>query len=672
MGDFKQTTLVFVSTLSLSALGLTWVAQAQTETQSSPFAKSGTQAWESGTTSSGNQAYQYPYGNTSSGTTTGSYQPSGNLQAPSAPAPTMTTSQAPSSSYSYQLPSISTGSSGGGSYTAPGTGSMNYGGSSAPQVSGPKVYSGGSTPTFSAGTATSQSAPTQPSTRSTTSSPYAVQLPQNTQTQQTQPQASATYSPGASYDYPSYGRTGSAAPQIRTQTPASSQSSGAYYPGRNNGAGAQAQSQARGSYYPQQAQYQNQQGTPSPYGAPAQAPKRSFSQKLGLDNVEFYYEGELAAGAAGTYAGLTDDWREDFILDGYVLGEVSAVTPGGLEYGVAAELRGQYDQYRRGFGGRVGDCPPNIVGCNGINVGGNDVSLRGHTSRFYASGTDDAKDFEAQLEGAHLFLRSAYGDVTVGRDDGAAYIFSLGAPSLLAVGASNSPVDYTGLDSVKTANDASGFAEKITYTSPRLLGDQIGVGIQVGASYALDAKACGVDYCVRDIADDPVGVMSSDIGGVAEFGVALDRKFSNGLSVEATATYAMGKQERAIADFDDLKALGLGLELGYGDFILGGSYLNSNNGLANGDYKAMDVGLTWQPSKLGFTVGYGHAKDDNVGLTSNQAVAGVTYDVNDMFRLGTGVQYVDRTVNAYNTTSTFIEERDEDAASLFIQGRIKF
>ena len=125
-------------------------------------------------------------------------------------------------------------------------------------------------------------------------------------------------------------------------------------------------------------------------------------------------------------------------------------------------MRAQYDPFRRGFGGRVPLCPPDIAGCSASGTN----SLRGHTSQFYQFGLDDARETQIQLESAHLFLRSAYGDVTIGRDDGAAYLFSLGAPTLLAVNASNSPVDYTGLDSVKTVNDASGFSEKITYTSP--------------------------------------------------------------------------------------------------------------------------------------------------------------------------------------------------------------
>jgi len=215
-------------------------------------------------------------------------------------------------------------------------------------------------------------------------------------------------------------------------------------------------------------------------------------------------KGFLRAGAAAVgikTAGAERDWGEGFIGDGKLEAEVSAITQGGLEYGINLEGRAQYDEFRRGFGGRVGDCPaanPECASTGGLTP----VAVRGHTSQFYTDGPSNAKEEEFALEGAYIFLRSAYGDVTLGRDDGAAYLFSLGAPSLLAVNGSNSPVDYTGLDSVKTVNDASGFSEKITYTSPRLLGDQIGVGVQLGVSYALNARACGVDYCVRESRSD--------------------------------------------------------------------------------------------------------------------------------------------------------------------------
>ncbi|NNE58928.1 MAG: porin [Hellea sp.] len=651
MGEFRQTALVFVSTLALSGLGLTLVAQAQNSP--SPFSKKGTQAWEKGAAApasapaTSQSGYSYPnvattqpqYQSRSTqqpAAESGAYQPSGNLAAPAASAPT----KAYPSTYNYSLPSTNE--------SAP----ISY------PVQPASVAASGGTP--------------YPST---------YKGPAPVQTQHAAPsQASGTYSPGASYDYPSYQRHGAqAAPSQPALRPASqaSHASGAYYPGRatqphmmSQTYGAQT---AQGQPYPPQGQpYPNQS---RPNQGPMIQPRgpRTFAQKMGLDNVAFLYEGYVRSGAAATYHDPNDldhGWREDFILDGSLRAEVSAITPGGLEYGIAGKVRGQYDQYRRGFGGLVGDCPAGVAGCNSVNVGGTDYVLRGHTSRFYASGVDDAKDFEAQLEGAHLFLRSGYGDVTLGRDDGAAYLFSLGAPTLLNVGASNNSVDYTGLDAVKTLNDASGFSEKITYTSPRLLGDNVGVGIQFGASYALDAEACGVDYCVRGNNDEPAGVLGADLEDIAEFGIALDRKFANGLSVEATGTYARGSEQSGLAVFDDLESYGLALELGYGDFILGGSYLASNNALANGDYKAMDIGLTWQPSRLGFTVGYGHAEDDNVGLTSDQAVVGVSYDWRENVRFSTGLQYVNRDVNVNNLG--LVSGQNEDATSVFVEGRFTF
>jgi len=421
------------------------------------------------------------------------------------------------------------------------------------------------------------------------------------------------------------------------------------------------------------------QGPPngSPYSGGPYTPqpqaKRSWKDRLGLGNIETLLRGAFTAGAAVSFRdtpdnqlGPEDGTSEDFIGDAELELEVSAITQGGLEYGFVIGGRAQYDPYRRGFGGRLPDCPPTVAGCSGQAFGA--VSgLRGHTSGFYATGEDIAEDFQGDLESAHLFLRSAYGDVTLGRDDGAAYLFSLGAPSLLAVGASNSPVDYTGLDSVKTINDASGYSEKITYTSPRLLGDQIGVGVQLGVSYALDADVCGVDYCNgRNI----TGVIQPEIEDVFEVGLALDRQFTNGLGVELTGTYARGSESSGLAGLDDLQSFGTGLEFTYNDWTLGGSFLQSNNGLLDGDYTAYDAGVTWKPGALGFTLGYGHAEDDNLGLTSDQGTFGVTYEFNK-FTLGTGVQYVDREVNGLDAAGA-LTTLDQKAASVFVQGGFKF
>lgn len=397
--------------------------------------------------------------------------------------------------------------------------------------------------------------------------------------------------------------------------------------------------------------------------------RRTWKQKLGLSNLVTSFKGFFKGGAAAVHRddGVNTDWSEDFIADAKAEFEVSAVTDSGYEYGVNLQARAQYDKYRRGFGGRVNDCPPTQPGCSSAIIAGAPTSLRGHTSRFYSAGANDAKDTEYALESAHLFLRTSYGDVTLGRDDGAAYLFSLGAPTLLAINASNSPVDYTGLDSVKTVNDASGFSEKITYTSPRLLGDTVGVGVQFGASYAPNARACGVDYCVKR--SDITGTQSPDLKNIIEAGLSLDRTFRNGMKIEATASYAMGSEQSNLAVFDNLKAFNVGAELSWMDVTLGGSYLDSNNGLTNGDYKAWDIGATWKPSALGFTLGYGHAKDDNVNLSSDQFVAGVSYDFNK-FTLGAGAQFIEREVQAFNGVAV-LPQKDK-ATALFVEGGFKF
>ena len=464
------------------------------------------------------------------------------------------------------------------------------------------------------------------------------------------PYAATTLGPAGQGGY-GHGPASSAAPRA----------SGGYAQTAPQGYGAPTYPQGQPGY---PAQTQNRAGGQGPL-AP-QRP-RGWADRLGLRNLSTLFTGGLRGGAAAR-DGADGGWEEAFIGDADAELEVSAITDGGLEYGVNLQGRAQYDPDRRGFTRRLPDCPPTLAGCPSVLVNGVPVALRGHTSQFYTAGPDVADEVQVALESAHLFLRSAYGDVTVGRDDGAAYLFSLGAPSLLNVGASNSPVDYTGLDAVKTVNDASGFAEKITYTSPRLLGDRIGAGVQVGLSYAPDPYACGVDYCVDR--SDITNVLTPDLKDVMEAGVAVDRTFAGGLSVEGTVTYARASERSGLAAFDDLSSVGAGVEVSLSDFTLGGSWLHSNQGLAAGDYEAWDIGLTWQRGKLGATLGYGHATDDLVRLSSDQITAGVSYDVSERFRLGAGVQHADR--DTVRDVAGVAVSGNEKATALFIEGGFTF
>jgi len=183
------------------------------------------------------------------------------------------------------------------------------------------------------------------------------------------------------------------------------------------------------------------------------------------------------------------------------------------------------------------------------------------------------------------------------------------------------------------------------------------------------SRACGVDYCVRRNGADGSGTLAPDLVDVLEVGLSVDRKFDNGLKVEATATYATAKNEIAIAGFDALQAWNAGLEVSLGDWTAGGAYLQSNNALSDGDYVAYDAGVTWKPSEYGFSASYGHAEDKSINLESDQFVFGVTREFNK-FTLGTGVQYIERTTPF--ATGGVVRSQKEKATALFVEGGFKF
>ena len=477
-------------------------------------------------------------------------------------------------------------------------------------------------------------------------------------------------------------------PQTRAQAGAGS--SGVYY-------GGQSASQPPSTQVPAPQFQRGPESTP-PYGAqnyaraaqqqggqyggpnarPAQ-PKRTWLQRLGFGNTQVKTDGYARIGDAAVWRGEDNDLSNEFVADGMLRSEVSAITQGGLEYGLSVKLRGQRDRYRRGFGGStavfgVGDCPPNQPGCSFVTVDGTARAVRGHTGQLYNFGLNEQKEHEFAVEGAHVFLRTRYGDVTLGRDDGAAALFSGGAPSTLPLArSSNARVDYTGLDMTKTLNDASGFAEKVTYTSPRLLGDTIGVGVQFGLSYAPSTEVCGVDYCVRG--NDRANLsapITAQLSDAIEFGMALDRTFDNGFGFEATANYAAATETSEIFGFDDLQSWGAGLDLTYADFTFGTSYLSSNNCWAgDGDYSAYDVGLTWKPGDMGVTASYGQSSDDLAQAEGRSAVLGVSYDLN-RYSFGTGLQYTSREVPVFNVVDGAVVREEQDAIGLFLEGAFKF
>ena len=72
-------------------------------------------------------------------------------------------------------------------------------------------------------------------------------------------------------------------------------------------------------------------------------------------------------------------------------------------------------------------------------------------------------------------------------------------------------------------------------------------------------------------------------------------------------------------------------------------------------------------------MGYGHAEDENVDLESDQGLLAFSYDFGN-YRLGTGVQYIERTVpvNGTGLAAGTISSQREKAGALFVEGSVKF
>jgi len=153
-----------------------------------------------------------------------------------------------------------------------------------------------------------QAAPTYSNTSS--GSPYAPRSGQRPQAWESQPQMQA---PAQTYQAPQNGY----APGYQSSTPPTGlPPTGAPYPG-------------------------------GPY-TPAPQEPRGWADRLGLGNLATLVKGKLFVGGAATYReqppnqiGPDDGWSDDQIADAEVEVEVSAITQGGLEYGVTLGARAQ-------------------------------------------------------------------------------------------------------------------------------------------------------------------------------------------------------------------------------------------------------------------------------------------------------------------------------------------
>ncbi|MEM8921746.1 MAG: porin, partial [Pseudomonadota bacterium] len=284
-----------------------------------------------------------------------------------------------------------------------------------------------------------------------------------------------------------------------------------------------------------------------------------------------------------------------------VSAEVSHLFENGVELGAALGVRLDDDNDARpGFAGRLGDCAPGLADCASLGGPAAGLAPQSPTTGLSSFGAPlDAGPYGA-IEAGYIYVKSGWGEGSVGRDIGAAVRLDARAPSVFAAASALSPsLDPTGANIVRARNDVSGVAPKATYLTPRI------IGFRFGVSYTPSAEGRGVDWNTRSAG---AGVAAAEIEDVFEAAASFSRRFrESGTRLRVGATASFGRDGSRFAEYGDYRAYGLGLELERDAWRLGGRWLTSNNAwdAGSGDYQAFEIGVVREFEDWSLGVEYG-------------------------------------------------------------------
>lgn len=301
------------------------------------------------------------------------------------------------------------------------------------------------------------------------------------------------------------------------------------------------------------------------------------------------------------------------------------VLESGLEIGARVAMRVQKDHpARAGFSGRT----PAFT-----NLGNR---ARGAFSGLSTAQSNEQIGPRGSLESAYVYAKGRYGEVTAGRDTGVAARFHQGAPSVFShVRVANGFLDPSALSFVRTRNDLTGPAAKISYTSPRLL------GVRAGASFTPVADVRGLD---RDPARNIAGTDRPRIDNAAEIALDIKRRLrQSGVRLRGYAGYSQGQTDAGplpSVRYGDVKTFSLGGEAELDSLTFGASYLSSNNGIEdiNADYSAWALGAKKAVYGLDWSAEIGGATDELTGIEAKSWEIGASKAYNDMVRIAVGYQ----------------------------------
>ena len=315
------------------------------------------------------------------------------------------------------------------------------------------------------------------------------------------------------------------------------------------------------------------------------------------------------------------------------LGEVSISTSAsrvmdnGVEISGRLTWRGQIDHPNRpGFAGAIVDCPASDVMCP--QDGG--TGIRGGFSRLSTYSFSDDVGARGSLEHAYIEVDGGWGTLTIGRDDGVAARFYEGGPTVFTLARDHDPIlDPTGINGTRVRNDISSTAEKVSYTSPRIL------GVRAGISYTPDASVRRLDL---DTSLRAPGVTEPELDDAIEVGLQASRLIrSSDLRVRGSLTWSEASSANPL--YDDVQTLSAGVDVERRDvFRLGVSGLTSDNG-GLGEYNAIAMGGAVYLGDWEVGLNGSRASDDALGADFSTTTVGISRDINAITGVTVGYRH---------------------------------
>jgi predicted porin len=229
-------------------------------------------------------------------------------------------------------------------------------------------------------------------------------------------------------------------------------------------------------------------------------------------------------------------------------------------------------------------------------------------------------DTRVRLETAYLQVDGGYGEVRIGKDQGVAARFHEGSENVLTYARLDSALlDPSGLSTVRTRHDLTGPSLKVSYATPRIL------GLRAGVSYTPKTNADGLDRR----ANFGTGVFAPEVENALELALNGTRKFrESGVRIDAALAWSTADvSDRAgVAPYGVVETLSTGARIEQGDWSIGGSWLSSDNGLPNADYRAWSTGVSREINDTTLSLNYGEASDDGARIDTSSWQLGAGRD----------------------------------------------